>query len=425
MKRERGVKRPRYEGQQFFLDSRNGMKPVRTDNRGPPSKVRDVFSPTRLCLSDIPILSTTPSKPAQIEARVPATSSSRGERVRVKSKHDEKGKRPPPIPREYCHPTADSVESSTTTEVAATRHHRDDISPTRNDLVSDVWKACNGMVNAEIQASMGPEIQGLTDRHWEGLDALHRTLLHGGHDSLTFKLPEEGSENLRSVALLHKTQPRAWRCTVRTVMQHLIHQLPNSMNQTLAFIDVAYKTTTLLSTVCIKDTGGEEEWAMCLRDLARYQRAVEDACDEDEDRRSNSIWYNVVRKWYKEADLKRSFFGQPRSNNIKDHIRMLTKSCDVVEWVRAFVSGYHPGIDGLCRNTHCDASCSNSSRGGQFDSLGESQKSLLFRNLTQVALTERGDHSNGLNTTFPAHLTSAAQKTARCGSIAIGMAHKV
>ena len=59
------------------------------------------------------------------------------------------------------------------------------------------------------------------------------------------------------------------------------------------------------------------KWVKCLRDSARYNRAM-----EDEDRRGREIWSNVVRMWYNNTATDQS----PDIGRIQHHLAMLARS---------------------------------------------------------------------------------------------------
>jgi hypothetical protein len=95
-------------------------------------------------------------------------------------------------------------------------------------------------------------------------------------------------------------------------LELLRHRLPDSLDQMLTFVYLAYSMMALLMESV---PSFEETWIECLGDLARYRMAIEEA-----DLRDREVWSGVARMWYNKAADK-----SPNMGRIQHHLAVLAR----------------------------------------------------------------------------------------------------
>ncbi|KAI9813000.1 MAG: hypothetical protein M1832_006437 [Thelocarpon impressellum] len=145
---------------------------------------------------------------------------------------------------------------------------------------------------AEVQAAEHGKLPRLNNEQWQALIALHRTLLHEHHDFFLASQHPSASPALRRLATKYAMPARMWRHGIHSFLELLRHGLPASLDQTLAFIYIAYPMLALLYETV---PAFEDTWIECLGDLGRYRMAIEDDKQDLED------WTGVARFWYSKA----------------------------------------------------------------------------------------------------------------------------
>ena len=93
---------------------------------------------------------------------------------------------------------------------------------------------------------------------------------------------------------------------IHSFLELLRHRLPDSLEQMLTFVYLAYSMMALLMESV---PSFEETWIECLGDLARYWMAIKEA-----DLRDREMWSGVARMWYNEAAD-----GSPDVDRIRHH----------------------------------------------------------------------------------------------------------
>ncbi|KAF2763524.1 hypothetical protein EJ05DRAFT_42279 [Pseudovirgaria hyperparasitica] len=146
---------------------------------------------------------------------------------------------------------------------------------------------------AAVQEKDRTQLAPLSDKHWQALIALHRTLLHEHHDFFLASQHPSATPALQRLALKYSMPARMWKHAIHSFLELLRKRLPESLEYMLCFICLAYHMVALLyETVPIfSDT-----WRECLGDISRYRMAV-----EDEDMRDREVWAGMGRSWYGEA----------------------------------------------------------------------------------------------------------------------------
>ncbi|KAF2752364.1 hypothetical protein EJ05DRAFT_490941 [Pseudovirgaria hyperparasitica] len=146
---------------------------------------------------------------------------------------------------------------------------------------------------AAVQEKDRTQLAPLSDKHWQALIALHRTLLHEHHDFFLASQHPSATPALQRLALEYSMPARMWKHAIHSFLELLRKRLPESLEYMLCFICLAYHIVALLyETVPVfSDT-----WRECLGDISRYRMAI-----EDEDMRDREVWAGMGRSWYGEA----------------------------------------------------------------------------------------------------------------------------
>lgn len=99
---------------------------------------------------------------------------------------------------------------------------------------------------------------------------------------------------------------------IHSFLELLRHRLPDSLEQMLTFVYLAYSMMALLmeSVPSFKET-----WIECLGDLARYRMAIEET-----DLRDREVWSGVAQVRYNKAADK-----SPNVGRIQHHLAVLTR----------------------------------------------------------------------------------------------------
>ena len=123
---------------------------------------------------------------------------------------------------------------------------------------------------------------------------------------------------------------RLWRHGIHSFLEVLRYRLPESLEQMLAFIYIAFSMVALLyeTVSTFEDTwieclgmilfvsGKRNKWLTVIQgDLGRYRMAIED--DEAKDR---EVWCNTSRRWYEKAVHK-----SPNSGRLYHHLALLAR----------------------------------------------------------------------------------------------------
>lgn len=135
----------------------------------------------------------------------------------------------------------------------------------------------------------GPNI---SNGDWRALIALHKHLLHEHYDFFMATDHSSADSRLRNLAANRSMPGRMWCHGIHSFLEILRNRLPESRDQMLTFIYIAYSMLALFheTTSAFKDT-----WVESLGDLARYGMVVE------EDIRVRENWTGVARNWYNKA----------------------------------------------------------------------------------------------------------------------------
>ena len=112
----------------------------------------------------------------------------------------------------------------------------------------------------------------LSNKQWQALIHLHKTLLHEHHDFFLASQHPSASSALSHLAGEHSMPDRMWRHAIYAFLEVLRHRLPESRDHMLAFIYIAYSMMALLYETV---PAFENTWVECLGDLGRYRMAVE------------------------------------------------------------------------------------------------------------------------------------------------------
>lgn len=201
----------------------------------------------------------------------------------------------------------------------------------QDQLVAEVKGIYAGLVMVEAKcveidkkqavATQNPETQQpkLSNEQWQGLIALHRTLLHEHHDFFLATQHPSASPALRRLAAKYTMPARMWRHGIHSFLELLRHRLPDSLDHMLAFIYLAYSMMALLYETV---PAFEDTWIECLGDLARYRMAI-----EDEYIRDREVWTGVARFWYSRAADR-----TPAVGRLYHHLAILARPCVIQQW---------------------------------------------------------------------------------------------
>ena len=123
---------------------------------------------------------------------------------------------------------------------------------------------------------------------------------------------------------------RLWRHGIHSFLEVLRYRLPESLEQMLAFIYIAFSMVALLyeTVSTFEDTwieclgmilfvsGKRNKWLTVIQgDLGRYRMAIED--DEAKDR---EVWCNTSRRWYEKTVHK-----SPNTGRLYHHLALLAR----------------------------------------------------------------------------------------------------
>jgi hypothetical protein len=188
---------------------------------------------------------------------------------------------------------------------------------TQEQLVNEVKGIYAGLVMVEkkcveIDQQQASTTTKLSNEQWQALTALHRTLLHEHHDFFLASQHPSSSPALRRLAIKYAMPARMWRHGIHSFLELLRHRLPDSLEQMLTFVYLAYSMMALLMESV---PSFEETWIECLGDLARYRMAIEEA-----DLRDREVWSGVARMWYNKAADK-----SPNVGRIQHHLAVLAR----------------------------------------------------------------------------------------------------
>jgi hypothetical protein len=189
---------------------------------------------------------------------------------------------------------------------------------TPEQLVDDVKGIYAGLTMvekkcAEIDQQQASTTNKLSDEQWQALVDLHRTLLHEHYDFFLASHHPSSSPALRRLATKYAMPARLWIYGIHNLLELMRRRLPDSLDQMLAFIYLAYSMMALfMETV----PSFEETWIECLGDLARYRMAIEMA-----DQRDREVWSGVARMWYNKAADK-----SPNDGRIQHHLAVIANS---------------------------------------------------------------------------------------------------
>ncbi len=136
------------------------------------------------------------------------------------------------------------------------------------------------------RVAWGPNI---SNYEWQALIVLHKQLLNEFYDFFLATGHPSADSRLRNLAADRSMPGRMWHHGIHSFLEILRNRLPETREQMLTFISIAYPMLALFHETisAFKDT-----WVECLGDLARYRMAVE------EDIRFREIWTGVARIWY-------------------------------------------------------------------------------------------------------------------------------
>lgn len=282
--------------------------------------------------------SPTTSTPGRSRARLPADDFDRGPQRRPTSdrrlfnpdsdstrpKSSNKNPRPGgrvrqpprPIPAEVPEPIPIAVDPDRPHTSLVPQLETKAIS--HEQLVAEVKGIYTGLVMIETKCievdtaqSQNTKTQ-LSGEQWQALIALHRTLLHEHHDFFLASQHPAASDKLKRLAAKYAMPARMWRHGIHSFLELLRHRLPDSYDQMLTFIYLAYGMMALLyeTVAAFRDV-----WVECLGDLARYRMAIEET-----DVKDRETWTNVARSWYCKASDK-----APSTGRLYHHLAILAR----------------------------------------------------------------------------------------------------
>jgi len=147
---------------------------------------------------------------------------------------------------------------------------------------------------------------------WRALVALHKQLLHEHHDFFLASQHPAATPNLSRLAFKYSMPARMWRHGIHSFLEVLRHRLPESLEQMVCFIYIAYSMVALLYETV---PTFEDTWVECLGDLGRYRMAI-----EDEDPKDRETWSGVARYWYGKA-----CDASPHMGRLYHHLAILAR----------------------------------------------------------------------------------------------------
>ncbi|KAK6336926.1 hypothetical protein TWF718_009714 [Orbilia javanica] len=179
------------------------------------------------------------------------------------------------------------------------------------ELTSEIKRIYAGLVMVEAKcievvskqdAATTEEIESsLNDAQWQGLCALHKTLLEEHYDFLLAIQKSSAEPSLRKLATKYCMPARMWRHGIHSFLELLTRHLPISYEHMLNFINFAYAIMALLyETVPMF----ANTWAECLGDLGRYYMVIAN------DRSDRKLWVYTSRSWYSTATNQQPGLGR-------------------------------------------------------------------------------------------------------------------
>ncbi|KAH6876711.1 hypothetical protein B0T10DRAFT_414126 [Thelonectria olida] len=179
----------------------------------------------------------------------------------------------------------------------------------QSQLVAEVKGIYDGLVMVETKCIEVDNAQSsnnnagkLNNEQWQGLIALHRTLLHEHHDFFLASQHPSASPHLRRLASKYAMPARMWRHGIHSFLELLRQRLPESLEHMHTFLYLAYSMMALLYETA---PAFEDAWIECLGDLGRYRMAI-----EGDDIRDREVWTGVSRHWYSKASNKSATTGR-------------------------------------------------------------------------------------------------------------------
>ena len=105
---------------------------------------------------------------------------------------------------------------------------------------------CIDVDSKQSEADQGQtQVQQLANVHWQGLIALHQTLLHQHHDFFLASQHPSTSPALSRLAAKYSMPARMWRHGIYDFLEILRHRLPESFDYMLTFTHLAYSMMAL------------------------------------------------------------------------------------------------------------------------------------------------------------------------------------
>ncbi|PYI28802.1 hypothetical protein BP00DRAFT_250831 [Aspergillus indologenus CBS 114.80] len=127
----------------------------------------------------------------------------------------------------------------------------------------------------------------------EKLTQVHLTLVSEQHDFFRACSDPAAGPSVKSLPDAYMMPTRLWRYGIHDYLEMMRHQLPESLEYMLGFIQDVYKT---MASMVSEFPAYEETWLECLGDLSRYRMAAETT--DTEDRR---LWARIAMTWYNRA----------------------------------------------------------------------------------------------------------------------------
>ena len=145
-------------------------------------------------------------------------------------------------------------------------------------------------INTDAALEADPNSQPEPEQ-WQGLIALHRSLLYKHYDFLIATQHPSATPALSGLAQKHKMPARMWRHGIHSFLEILRHRRPKSQEYMKAFLYLSYQMMALLRETVPRFT---DTWTECLGDLARYGMAIETGVRRE-------TWAAVAAFWHKMA----------------------------------------------------------------------------------------------------------------------------
>ena len=115
----------------------------------------------------------------------------------------------------------------------------------QGQLVNEVKGIYAGLIIVEKRcitmcASLSQTTHKLSNEDWQGLIALHRTLLHEHHDFFMASQHPTASPSIRRLPTKYAMAARIWRHGIHSFLELLRHRLPHSLEHMISFVYLAY-----------------------------------------------------------------------------------------------------------------------------------------------------------------------------------------